>query len=96
MTKQKKIDSLQKLKMLVESNRFGTGVKRLTGLCSAIIYLSCTQFIDYEQAIYLRRLLPKRRPFNSYCWRKGVKKPRIAWLNKKIEQLMGKKWNTEV
>lgn len=91
MTKQKKIDALQKLKILVESHRFGTGVKRLTGLCSAIIYLSCTQFIDYEQAIYLSRLLPKRRPFNSYCWRKGLKKPRIVFINEKIKQLKGEK-----
>lgn len=96
MTKQKKIDSLQKLKMLVESHRFGTGEKLLPGLCSAIIYLRCARFIAYEQAIYLSRLLPKKRSLGGFCWRRGAKKPRIAWLNKKIEQLMGKKWNTEV
>ena len=90
MTKQEKLRALRALKKFVEGKDFGVGV-RFKGLCLSIFYLNNLLHIDREQAIYLRRLLPKRRPFGGFCWRRGLKEPRIEFINKKIKQLRSKK-----
>ena len=91
MTKQEKLRALRTLKKFVESDDFGIGEKLLPGLCLVIKYLQIIQDIDNEQAIYLRRLIPKKRPFGGFCWRRGLKEPRIEFINKKIKQLRSEK-----
>ena len=91
MTKQEKLSALRTLKKFVEGKDFGVGVGRFKGLCLSIFYLNNLLHIDREQAIYLRRLIPKNRPVACHCWRKGAKKPRIEFINKKIKQLRSEK-----
>lgn len=91
MTKQEKIYALQTLKVFVESNKFGGKKGGCPGLCGAIYYLFCFCYINLEQNKYLRSLIPKKRPFGGFCWRGGLKKPRIEFINKKIKQLRSEK-----
>ena len=92
MTKQEKIYALQTLKVFVESNKFGGKKGGCPGLCGAIYDLFAFGHINIEERKYLASLIPKKQPFvGSFCWRKGAKKPRIEFINKKINQLRGKK-----
>lgn len=91
MTKQEKLSALQILKKFVESKNFGVGIGCFKGLCLSINYLNNLSHIDREQMRYLHSLIPKKRPFACHCWRKGLKKPRIVFINKKIKQLRKEK-----
>ena len=84
MKKSEKIDALEKLKAFVKSDGFECG--GCDGLCIVIKWgIKITQ----TQRVYLRSLIPKKRPFADgfYCWKVGERTPRIRFINKKLKEL---------
>lgn len=86
MKKQEKIDALKILRRFVRSEKFGIRTS-FVGLCHAMIKLTHMNRLSYDQYQYLIKLIPERRPYNGYCWKYGLKKPRIDWINEKIKAL---------
>lgn len=83
MKKQDKIDALKSLR-----KEASIRLKYyFIGLCGIIFFLYNTDNISKEQKEYLYKLIPKRRPFDGYCWRIGAKSPRIKWINEQIKKL---------
>lgn len=87
MKKSEKIDALKKLKAFVKSDKFGKGVFQEWGLCASANYISGGLFSN--QYVYLRKLIrkQKRMPNSSYCWKQGVKAPRIRFIDRELKKL---------
>jgi len=85
MKKSDKIDALEKLKAFVKSDGFGTE-KGYDGLC---LIINSGIEITITQRVYLRSLIPMKRPFADgfYCWKVGERTPRIRFINKKLKEL---------
>lgn len=91
MKKQEKIDGLQTLRRFVESDRFGKGFSKYSGLCPSISYLYLSNIINEDQKDYLYGILPKRQSRTGYCWEWGLKEPRIGFIDGKLKELKKEK-----
>lgn len=82
MKKANKIDALKKLKAEIKRDDY------FSGLCYSItiLYLFGKK-ITNGQKRYLRSLIPKKRPYSGYCWKHGVKSPRIKFINEQLKRL---------
>jgi hypothetical protein len=94
MKAKEKIEVLEKLKAYIKSEKFGrsTGLGRFRpdGICIALSRLKEAEEIYLSDIFFVTRLLPPRKS-NPYCWRPGLKKPRIKWIDEQIKLLEGKK-----
>lgn len=86
MKREEKIDLLKILKDNVK-------VELRMGLCGRIYFLNMEKRINKRQAHYLYKLVEKELKVTKYrenpefCWKPGLIRPRIKWINQQIKLL---------
>lgn len=93
MTKEKKIDALQKAIAFIRSDKFNPQLT--SGLCGVVIQLDFNNKITKAQVKFLEnciKTIPRRTyKDGAYAWKQGSKAPRIRFLNEQIKEL-GTQW----
>lgn len=87
MKKAEKIDALKKLKAFVKSDSFPQIFTN--GLCASACDLNSSGKITDAQMTFLVGPFRKTntKKYGYFRWERGVKAPRIKWINEQIKKL---------